>query len=494
MKTGLHRGRTPEILRLGGACHEFIIRVLVLLSGSVGAALLSFVTQLICARALHVADYGRLVALLAAVNIIGVFSGYGMGWFWLQLFGREGRAAFRWIDPTIRLLAIASMLGAGLLCFYVFLSGEDFASSSLVAALLIPVLFGQSLAETTAARLQLEERYAALGAWQSLSQFGRFVTSVALIISGLADFTNLLAGFAAVGFAVMAISLISLDQVRRRQIDLVGHGDDTSLLEACGRAPLLTTLVGATPYCFCTIFYLVYSQGVVVIVERTLGGEAAAMYNSAFLIISAVYLIPSVVYMKYLVGKIFRWWVHDREMFRAVVHVGVAAGALIGLVCMLAVVGIARFAIPLLFGSRYLGAVPILTLLALGIPVRFVQHAYGAAFFSEENMKRKVWYLGGGALTCLGLSAVLIPPFGVQGAALSAVFSEIALLVLFMRGAARHVDAFDLRSTFSIAGIRTALAYIERGREGTPTTEGAGAPLPVRSGGLAAQKQSARPI
>jgi O-antigen/teichoic acid export membrane protein len=462
MKAALRRGWTQESFLAGGPCYEFLTRVLLLLSGSVGSALLSFVTQLLCARALNVAEYGRLVALLAVVNIIGVFSGYGMGSFWLQLFGREGRAAFRWVAPTIQLLGIASVLGASLLSGYVFLSGDEFASSGLVIALLIPVLFGQSLAEMTAARLQLEERYAALAAWQSLSQLGRFLVSVVFVILALADFPHLLAGYAVVGLGMTVVSAVSLHQVCRRRIDLVGHGGGMPLPETYARAPLLTAFVGATPYCFCSIFYLVYSQGVVVIVERALGAEAAAMYNTAFLIISAIYLIPSVVYMKYLVSKIFRWWVHDREMFAAVVHVGVAAGALLGLVCMLVVIGVARFVIPLLFGSRYAAAIPILTLLALAIPVRFVQHAYGAAFFSEENMKRKVWYLGGGALACLGLSAVLIPPFGVEGAALSSVCSEIVLLVLFMQGVARHVDAIDLRSTFSIAGIRTALAYIER--------------------------------
>src|SRR5215207_2496230 len=173
-----------------------IDRVFLLFSGSIGSAVLAFVTQLLCARSLALPDYGRLVALLAVINIIAVFSGYGVGWFWLQLFGCEGRAAYRWVGATIRLLGITFAIGAVLLAGYVLITSRDAASSLLVSVLLIPVLFSQALAETTAARLQLEERFTALAAWQLSTQLGRFVVTVLLVSLDLADLLHLLAGYA----------------------------------------------------------------------------------------------------------------------------------------------------------------------------------------------------------------------------------------------------------------------------------------------------------
>lgn len=435
-------------------------RVLLLLSGSVGSAALSFITQLLCARALNVADYGQLVALLAVANIVSVFSGYGVGWFWLQLFGREGEAAYRWVGPTIRLLSIALAIGAALIVIYVFAICRDLLNPLAVSLCLIMMLFGQSLAETTAARLQLEERFSTLAVWQLLTQAGRFLSAVLLIVMAWSDMPHLLGGFGAVGLAVAVIAAVSLHQVYRGRIQLVGHSNQGS---AVAERPisLLGTFTGATPYCFCTVFYLVYSQGVIAILERIGGSTAAAMYNSGFLIISAVYLIPSVVYMKYLVAKIFRWSAHDPEMFSAVIHVGIVAGAVSGLLTMVGIMAGASLIIPILFGSRYAAAVPVLHILALAIPVRFVQHAYGAAFFSEENMRRKVYYLGGAAAVCIVLSVILVPPFGVSGAAVAAVCSEVALLLFFVWGVANHVDAVDIRSSFSVKRIRAALLCIE---------------------------------
>jgi O-antigen/teichoic acid export membrane protein len=218
--------------------------------------------------------------------------------------------------------------------------------------------------------------------------------------------------------------------------------------------------VEAMPYAFITVLHLVYSQGIVAIVERSVGPEAAAMYNVAYLIIAAVYLLPGVVYTKYLVGKIFRWWAQDRQMFSAVFHVGIAAHFVIGVIAMAIVIASASLFIPLLFGERYTPAVPILILLSVGIPIRYVQHSYGSAFFSKENVPCKIRYMGVAAAASLILNMALIPWLGVYGGAISAVSAEFVLLALYVQGAARHVDGIDIRSTFRVATIRSSLAYI----------------------------------
>jgi O-antigen/teichoic acid export membrane protein len=446
--------------------------MIVLLSGTFGSALLGFATQLLVARTLDVADYGRFAALLAMVNITASLAGYGVGWFWLQLFGREGWSALRWVVPTVQLIGLTSFAGTLILAGYVIDTGGSVAASIGITALLVPVLLGQGLLETTASRLQLEERYFALAGWQSLTQLGRTIAVALAVVFGSHDLFHLLAGYAVVGLTTMAISALSLDQVRRGSVRLVGHERSAGELQLLGSARLRDAFAGATPYCLCTIFYFVYSQGVVVVVQRWLGSEAAAMYNVAFLLVAGIYLIPQVLYMKYLVVKIFRWWAQDRKMFTAVFYVGLAANAILGVFCMVVVMVSAPFVIPILFGDRYAAAVPILVMLSVAIPIRFIQHTYGAVFFSEPHMKRKARYLGGGAAICVGMSLVLIPQFGVQGAAASSVVAEIALLLLYARGAVRHIEGIGPGAPFDLAKIRSSLLYI--GGSGTSGRGGDG--------------------
>jgi O-antigen/teichoic acid export membrane protein len=464
---GAHLGltKTTILLRRLSASWD-IARVVALLFGSVGAAVLAFGTQLVLTRVLPITEYGRLAAVLAVINVLQVFSGYGTGWFWLQLFGHEGRAAFRWVRPTLCVMTAASAAGVLLLIAYVYLGDASLlGGSSLTILSLVAVLLGQTLAETTSARLQLEERFLGLAIWQTLSQFGRFLVVGLVFFYQTPDLPHVIAAYAAVALVMSAVSAASLHEMCRKRIRLAGHNMNAPPVEPSDAATLGTAFLGATPYCFSTFFYLFYSQGVVAVTERLAGPTAAATYNAAFLVIAAVYLMPSVLYTKYLVGKLFRWWTHDRVRFATAISIGVIFGSAVGVVCMLIIIGSASFIVLHLFGPQYAAAAPILMLLATGIPIRFIQHAYGAAFFSRENMKRKVRYIGIAALCSVFVSLLLIPSMGAMGAACSAVLAELVLLLLYALGVARHVQGVDLRTTFSFAGVRDAVAYVQRSGE-----------------------------
>jgi len=209
-----------------------------------------------------------------------------------------------------------------------------------------------------------------------------------------------------------------------------------------------------------TMFYVAYFQGGVIVLEWLKGGEAAAQYNAAFLIVSAICLIPNVVYMKLLVAPLCRWAVHNRKVFEATFHLGVVAMGLLGVVFMVATLVAASCLVTLLFGHRYEAAIPALMLLALAIPVRFVQSAFSSLFISPKDTARKACYLGIGALVTAVSSFGLIPALGIEGAALANVFAEVILLVLHVHGTARYIEGVSVRNTVSCATLRSAFAHL----------------------------------
>src|SRR5262245_889701 len=134
--------------------------VLALLSGTAATAAIGFLTHFALARMLSLESYGRLAAILAAANFLTPLAGCGMGVLWLELFGREGWAALRWMPACLKSVAISSAIAAGLMVYYVFFSQPgSVATATLIAMLAIPIVIGQGLADITSARLQLEERY-----------------------------------------------------------------------------------------------------------------------------------------------------------------------------------------------------------------------------------------------------------------------------------------------------------------------------------------------
>jgi O-antigen/teichoic acid export membrane protein len=438
-------------------------RMLVLLCGTAATATLGFLIQFVLARGLSVPSYGRLAAILAVANVLTPLTSCGMGWLWFQVYGSEGWAAQRWISVSMRAVAHSSSVAVGLMVGYLVATEQGpVATIVFVCGAMFAVLLSQGLVEMTFARLQLEERYGLLAAWQLCVPFGRALVVAPIFFTGYRDLSSVLVGYALVGMVAGWIAIVSLEQVRRGRIRLAGHGPPTS---ANLSPPVLRqVLLEAAPYVLMTTFYLVYSQGIVAVVERLLAPGDAAIYNVAFLILSAVYLVPSVIYTKYLVSKIFRWWAQDRQKFHATFHVGVATQLVLGLLGMTVVMLAAPPAVSMLFGPRYEAAVPVIMVSALAIPIRFVQHAYASAFYSREQMLRKVGYMGLAAAISVVLNVMLTPVMGLTGAAISGIGAELSLLLLFFWGAARHIDGIDVWSTFRPRILRKSLAYIASAR------------------------------
>ncbi|MCS0627735.1 polysaccharide biosynthesis C-terminal domain-containing protein [Telluria mixta] len=430
------------------------MRIVILLIGTAGNALIAFLTHLLLTRNLAVDDYGRVVAITAAVTMVTPVASMCIGWFWLELYGREGEAAVRW-GPGSRMASLGAFsISSAVLVGYGMLAG---IASPVVLACACMMLAGQSLAETRAVRLQLEERYNALGVWQAAPQALRSAAVLAMLVvsSGLSDQTAMMAyGFAAL--VVAALSSGSIQAVTDGGVRIPGAGRARRRDDATGEPAVSACFKAAWPFSLVTLFYLVYSTGILALLNPLIGAAASAYYNIGFLLFNSLAMLPSVIYGKFLVGKLFRWWSHDREKFVAVFHLGVAAHFGLGIVLGALMWWTAPVVVPLLFGEHYRDAVPVVRILALAVPIRFVQHGYGAVLFSKEHIRRKVRYMGQAALLSVVLLVVLAGRYGVTGAAVTSVASELALLVFYMAGAARHVAPIDVRATFLPRTLTTA--------------------------------------
>jgi O-antigen/teichoic acid export membrane protein len=225
---------------------------------------------------------------------------------------------------------------------------------------------------------------------------------------------------------------------------------------------LRATAPNVAPFALMTMFYVVYFQGPVAVLEWFRGGDPAGIYNSAFLIIAAISLIPTVVYMRLLLPRINRWAEHNRAVFTAAFQVGVPAMAVLGLICMAGVMTTGPWLLPLLFGKAYAAGVTALMILALSIPVRFVQTAFSSMFVSERDMLRKSGYLGASAVIAFSVSVLLVPYTGVIGAAIATVTAEIALLVLHVIGTSRFIHGIIVADVMRFATFRSALAKLQQ--------------------------------
>ena len=173
--------------------------------------------------------------------------------------------------------------------------------------------------------------------------------------------------------------------------------------------------------------------------------EATALYNAAFAVMLAIYLLPRAIFQQYLLPKYHRWAEHDGERFLNVYRFGNGVMLVIGAIIMVVLMILGPILMPLIFGDKFIETGNVLFWLALSIPIRFLSASVGGSLVTKNNMRKKVKYQGFIALINIVLAIVLIPLYQLNGAIITTIVSESLALVFFLYGAKQHVfggDAF----------------------------------------------------
>ena len=127
---------------------------------------------------------------------------------------------------------------------------------------------------------------------------------------------------------------------------------------------------------------------------------------------------------------------------------GNIAMLVLGVLAMISVALLAPWAVPLLFGEKYLEAVPVLQVLSLCAPLRFLASSVGVTLVTQEHMKLKVYLMGIAAAFNTVTSIIFINYMDLTGAAVSAVLSDLLLLSLYYFFAQKKVFS-QTKSTIS---------------------------------------------
>ena len=174
------------------------------------------------------------------------------------------------------------------------------------------------------------------------------------------------------------------------------------------------------------VFYLRLS---VIMVGLIKGAEATGLYGSAFKFIEAGILIPQSLALA-LFPLSARLFSEDREKLKGVYVRGLGFFGILGLLAGLAMVIGAGFVIPLIYSERYLGAVPVFSILGLAMILFFMNALPGNIIQNSPKVK---WFLPLAALNFLIVAALglfLIPRFSILGAAWAVVGGEVAGLII----------------------------------------------------------------
>ena len=410
---------------------------LALLFLSIGAYLgggLALLTQVFLARSLSLEDFGAFSTALSLVTIVAPLAGFGVGMFWLKAFGEEGVQALRWIRPSIKFTLVSTVLILIVIYLWAFFGPH----SNFIRNLLLIFSFfivGQVAIELASSIYQLEERYISLAVWQFLPHAMRF----AFLMFVLQTFStqNLSAINAAFIYFIVAVIMFIVGgklvlKAYKGNVSLVGHTSTLNKSEFNFQPSVINVLRESWPFGLAGIFYLIYFQSSIILVSYILGNEAAAKYSVIIVIMTAIYMFPSLIYQKLLLPKIHRWANHDRKKLKQVYLKGSFLMLLLGIATAGTVFFLSPYFIPVIFGESYSLVVEMIALMTLAIPFRFVATSVGAVLVTRDSMKKKVFYMGVTAGFSLLVCLLLIPDYAIFGAVYALIASEALQLLIYL--------------------------------------------------------------
>lgn len=408
-------------------------------SSLLGAGL-AFILQVILARSLGVDKYGVFSSAFAVVTLLTPLAGFGIAPLWLKVFGLEGRQGGRWVNPSLIFSAITTIVTLLLIASWAFVVEHDFITQLLLLVLSTYVL-GQVLFELVSGKLQLEEEYFSLSMWQLMPHLSRFcLVGVVVYFSKDEIMLEYVAYcYAAVSIALMFVGLIHLKSMSSLGVRLKMHeGYYRSIFENSS-VRVRDVMRASWPFGIGAFAHLVYYQSDIVMVKYFIGDKAAGEYNVAFVIMSAIYLLPSILYQKFLMPKIHRWSNYDREKFYALYKFGGRAMFFSGCIAMFCIWLLGGWAISFIFGSSYQESANLLKILAFSAPIIFSALNSGAVLVTQDHMIQKVKYMIFVAIVNFILNIIFIPLWAAEGAAFTTVLSNLVLLALYQYGASQKV-------------------------------------------------------
>ena len=417
--------------------------------GSLLGAFLAFATQIILARELGPDRYGFFATGLATVTLIVPLATFGLQGFWLKVFGLEGWRAIRWLNPSLRFSVFTTTTTLLILITWAFF-GPHGSSFSWLLVILLPIVIGYLFIDLVSGKLQLEERYNTLALWRLMPHFLRFLFLLVVIFTTTGEYTinSIGAAYAITAVIIIAIGSVQLLLMLKGNFYLKGHArqdEVTNLSEDLRHSKVKSSDIykQSWPFALTGILYLIFFQSDVILLKYLVNDETAGIYSVAFSIMAAVYLLPSTIFQKFLLPKYHRWAENDRSHFLQVYRFSNGVILLLGILIASLIVITMPSIIPLLFGAAYKEAVDILFIIALCAPIHFLATSIGATLVTQEHMRRKVLYIGIGAIINISLNLLLIPLYGAKGAAVSTLVSEIILLVFFLFAVKRYVFGND---------------------------------------------------
>ena len=303
-------------------------------SGALSSALF-FCSQLLLARNLTPAGFGLFSTAFVSLTILAPLAVFGIQHVWIKKLSVEKEKGKRWVLPGLRLALLNLIICLILLVTWSFLGPHE-SNFKWILLGLSPLILSHISMELVSARFQAEERYSAMAIWQSLPNALRFFAIFLLVFFTVdkLDIYSLVLVYSLIALVLSSVSVKFLKELlkgssfysSRKEVILHNVSSPPELIRS------IKVLKEAWPFGLAAVFYLIYLQSDLIFLKYMVDDESAGIYSVSFTFLLAIYLVPGIIFQKFLLPKFHRWASSNQKKFLEVYQAGNGLMLMLGII------------------------------------------------------------------------------------------------------------------------------------------------------------------
>jgi O-antigen/teichoic acid export membrane protein len=196
------------------------------------------------------------------------------------------------------------------------------------------------------------------------------------------------------------------------------------------RAIARRALAEALPLWVATLLAVLYCKVDVILLRSMTGDAEVGAYGAAYKVLDGVMILPAAVLAATFPALARAYGDRERQRKWEILIVAILLG--LGLVLSVslrfAAAGLTRH----LFGAAFVRAVPSLRVIALALPIMFVNFGLAHVLIARNRERLNLLISGAMVIVNVGLNMIAIPRLGGPGAAWATAGTELALMLSFL--------------------------------------------------------------
>jgi O-antigen/teichoic acid export membrane protein len=403
---------------------------------SIGQKIIAFVYFLFIARMMMPEMTGVYFLATSVISLFAVISDFGINPVVIREIAKKPGDVKRIVKEALGAKLLFMLIAVvGVFVATYFLNYDSLTTKMIYLTILVMLVDTITLLFYGVLRGQQRLKFEAFGMFS-----GQVVTSIFGAIS--------LIFFPSLYFLVVALILGSTANLLISSRNVVKQFGATVLVPIFNKRKFITLFKIALPFALAGIFTRVYSTVDTILVSKFLDAASVGVYSIAYKFTYAFQFLP-LAFVAALYPNLSSLVENDKEGLRDTFMRAMWYMMIIAVPIVFGIWLIANEAV-LLAGVEYSAAAPVLQLLIFALLPIFLDFPIGSLLNAANRQTTKTIIIGITMLISVVLNVILVPKFGLIGAATSAIISFSFMFVAGMFFIKQIIPTF---SYLNLAGV-----------------------------------------